>query len=135
MFQLIYISKPTRLMDSSDLIQLSKQAALNNAHIEITGYLVFNDEYFMQYLEGEELKVNNLYEKIGKDERHESIKLIYTGNTETRIFPKWSMGFKDLSFWKSMKLNTLDHDFKSLESLSDDINHQMIKSILHQFSK
>ena len=135
MFQLIYISKPTRLIDSSDLIQLSKQAALNNAKQSITGYLVFNDEYFMQYLEGEEVAVKNLYEKIAKDERHESLKLIYTGQAQTRVFPKWSMGFKDLSFWKNMKINTLDHDFESLENLSDDINHQMIKSILHQFSK
>jgi len=50
----------------------------------------------MQYLEGEREAVQNLLDIIKTDPRHHGIDIIVQGNEYHRMFPEWSMGFKEL---------------------------------------
>ncbi len=47
----------------------------------------------MQILEGEKDTIFKLLDKIKKDERHQSLKLIYDNGIDSRSFSKWSMAF------------------------------------------
>ena len=59
--------------------------------------LLYHDGNIIQVLEGEKLKVMNLYSKIERDDRHRGIIRLISGEISQRDFPNWSMGFKSLS--------------------------------------
>lgn len=51
---------------------------------------------FIQILEGEKPKVIEMYERIIADSRHHSKIIIEQGESDSRQFPDWSMGFKNV---------------------------------------
>lgn len=76
-----------------DLLALCDQSADANFSLGITGYLYFRLGDFLQYLEGDELILNALMERIKKDERHQVTQIIYDTAITQRRFPAWSMRF------------------------------------------
>lgn len=69
----------------------------NNARREIVGGLYYGDGFFFQYLEGEEEAVNDLYDRIAKDDRHRSISTLVHEPLSSRSFSNWSMKYVPLS--------------------------------------
>lgn len=81
----------------------------NNKVYGITGVLLFDDGNIMQYLEGPQISVNQLYERIEHDSRHRNITKIIQESIEVRMFPEWHMGFKSFNdpSIKHMEKNSL----------------------------
>jgi len=52
---------------------------------------LITDEQFVQTLEGAEPAVRDLYAKISKDQRHEHVELLESGDVPRRVFGKWAM--------------------------------------------
>jgi len=110
-FYLIYSSVERILFDEDDLKILLNQSRDFNDKNNITGILLYVSRQhitkskgrFMQLLEGEELTVRALYEKIEKDNRHESVVLLQFGKYDERCFTDWSLGFEesDSEFFQS----------------------------------
>jgi hypothetical protein len=97
MFYLLYASIALQPFSAQDLAELLQKArAYNNAHA-ITGMLIYRNSEFMQVLEGEQAVVEALYTKISRDSRHYRVTTILDGAIDTRHFPDWSMGFRDLA--------------------------------------
>ncbi len=48
----------------------------------------------MQLLEGPEAAVRDCFTMIGRDPRHDGLKILMTGMYEERDFPEWTMGFE-----------------------------------------
>jgi Sensors of blue-light using FAD len=96
LFSLIYLSAATRPFSQLDLLQLLTKSRENNSGLGVTGMLLFKDGNFLQVLEGEESKVQALYEKIAQDRRHRTLITLSMGYSPERDFPDWSMGFNDL---------------------------------------
>jgi hypothetical protein len=94
-FQLTYISIPIIEFGSDDLIKLLIDARNSNTAHRVTGILIFNNQRFIQSLEGNEATVNTLYENICRDGRHTDIRTITQKKLITREFPDWSMAFAD----------------------------------------
>lgn len=92
----IYSSSATKLFSQQDLIDLLTAARRKNELLDITGLLLFNRGTFIQILEGDEKKVKALYKTIHKDPRHKLVFTLSEGYRQTRQFPSWSMGFRDL---------------------------------------
>ncbi|MBB5713097.1 hypothetical protein FHT02_004360 [Sphingomonas xinjiangensis] len=46
---------------------------------------------YLQYLEGPRDSVENTFERITKDARHEKVTVINTGEQEVRLFGEWAM--------------------------------------------
>jgi uncharacterized membrane protein (DUF373 family) len=80
-------------IDLSDILSKSRK---NNIDLGITGMLLYGNKTFIQTLEGEEQKVNELISKIRKDNRHGDFRLISKKEIEKRQFSDWSMGFKKI---------------------------------------
>ena len=96
LFSLVYLSTATVPFSKLDLLELLGKSRKNNATLGISGMLLFKDGHFLQVLEGEEKKVQPLYEKIALDTRHENPFILAMEYRSDRTFPDWSMGFHDL---------------------------------------
>lgn len=95
---LLYSSKiKTHITDTaleSELEKIEQSSLSNNAKNGITGYLLYVDGYFIQYLEGSAKQVEKLYLKISLDPRHHSITLLGHEKITERAFKKWTKLFR-----------------------------------------
>ena len=97
MIHLIYVSTATREMSKEDLLFLLEQSRNRNKRQNITGMLLYGGGCFFQVLEGEASDVEEIYAAIVDDERNTDNILIEKEAIEERIFPDWSMAFKQLT--------------------------------------
>jgi hypothetical protein len=97
MLRLLYVSSARALFSKLELSALLERSRANNESAQITGILLYKDGNFMQVLEGDEPAVTALYHRIGRDPRHFGAKILLREQVTERLFPDWSMGFRDLS--------------------------------------
>ena len=90
---LVYVSTATEKPDSEALKAILNTSRLRNADARVTGLLFAVGSHFLQLLEGSEAAVNETFERIRHDPRHEDIMIIHTDSRAKRCFPDWSMGF------------------------------------------
>jgi hypothetical protein len=88
--RLVYVSNHGGTTEEAlgDILATSRR---NNERDGITGVLVASDEDFMQCLEGSRTAVAECMMRIMKDERHQKIRILLAGETESRLFSQWSM--------------------------------------------
>lgn len=94
LFQLLYSSSATQDFWPDDLFELVEKSRRKNAEHDLTGMLLFHEGQFLQLLEGPEPAVRACFAVVERDPRHESIKVLLTGECEQRDFPEWTMGFE-----------------------------------------
>jgi Sensors of blue-light using FAD len=97
MYYLLYASVATIPFSPAELQELLKISRANNSQLGITGILLYRDGEFMQAIEGEQAAIQALYTHITCDTRHQRITTILEGPIDTRHFPDWSMGYRDLT--------------------------------------
>ena len=95
MFCLIYRSVAKTSFKQSEIHKMLKKARLYNVQLGITGCLLYYEGEFIQYLEGNQIKVLELFDKIKKDKRHTDIELISYAERDSREFSNWEMAFED----------------------------------------
>lgn len=89
--QLVYISRAVRSENDSVLSDILGVARGFNAERGITGILCCAYGRYLQVLEGSPREVNALYLRIGKDKRHEGVRLMKFTEIQSRLFGLWSM--------------------------------------------
>ena len=67
-----------------------------NTEHDVTGLLLYREGSFYQLLEGKQTAVNHIFEVIKQDPRHKDVRILFSGETETREFSDWRMGFLNL---------------------------------------
>ncbi len=95
MFALVYKSKANPVFQKQDIQEMLDKARVFNKTHEITGCLIFYDGQFLQYLEGNHIKVLQLFDKIKEDHRHSEVEILNFGEKERREFKDWDMGYED----------------------------------------
>lgn len=96
LFHLGYVSTETQHFSSETLIALLTEARTANAEHDVTGLLLYREGSFYQVLEGAESDVIATFEAIERDPRHASVRVLFKGETDTREFADWQMGFINL---------------------------------------
>ena len=91
MYCLSYLSTAKKDFSKDDLDKLLSQAQSFNSKNNITGYLYFNKNIFLQYLEGNKGTVQKLMDKIKADERHTVNLVVDSEDLKKRRFPEWNM--------------------------------------------
>ena len=92
MKRLTYISKFSRFLTQQDIENIGLVSARNNRQNNITGVLLCLAGIFFQILEGDEEQIDEVYQKILRDDRHiEILCLKLEADIEERLFPDWSM--------------------------------------------
>ncbi len=88
-YQLTYRSDAKEGLSDQDIAEILRCSQKNNRECGISGRLAYRDGYFLQFLEGEENEVKNLYFTIEDDNRHNNVKLLHDGPSDGRIFSDW----------------------------------------------
>lgn len=87
----IYVSKMLYQFSQSQIMKLAELAAQKNQSNGITGYLWFDGDYFLQYVEGDNNDVDRLMVSINQDKRHRVMSSLSTNELSERKFPNWRM--------------------------------------------
>lgn len=94
---LIYSSHRKANCTEEEIEKILASCKENNPTNNLTGILLHSKNYFLQYLEGDKDDLTKLYDNIKKDSRHEKVVTLKKGEIETRNFPNWHMGYKDIN--------------------------------------
>jgi hypothetical protein len=82
-----------------DIVRTSK---INNPEHDITGLLFYNNQRFIQVLEGEREALEGLMSILEKDTRHRNIQRIFDQQIKKRGFEDWNMDSLNLSEGQSI---------------------------------
>lgn len=125
---IVYLSSAEGAMSHNVLLELLHKSTSNNYKSQITGMLIYYDGSFIQVLEGEEVAIDRLIDKIMNDARHRNFSIIHESKIQQREFDKWNMSF----MW--LENNNVEHlesfmDFSSikpfLNGASSDVKRLM----------
>jgi hypothetical protein len=64
-----------------------------NGSVGITGALVFTEKHFVQFIEGSDIEIDNLFLKISSDSRHTNIVVVETAKVTDRYFGQWDLAY------------------------------------------
>jgi hypothetical protein len=95
LIQLLYLSKSAPGIGVADLADILVKSSRKNQALGITGVLCHKGGYFLQFLEGEENPVLELYLKIIRDPRHIDPVIVSISTATSQIFKGWAMGAID----------------------------------------
>lgn len=95
MFALVYRSKTVPGFGKLQIQEMLLKARRFNESQRITGCLLYHGGEFLQYLEGNQVKVLQLYDKIKADPRHTDMELLSHGYRPQRQFEQWEMAYED----------------------------------------
>lgn len=96
LYTLAYFSRNLVADDGKLAVELDhilEVSRRHNADNDITGALLISDGWFAQVLEGPQLAVEELFEQIVRDRRHDDIRVLYLREIDKRSFGSWSMAF------------------------------------------
>ncbi len=102
--RLVYTSRATEVMGTLALFNLLNQARIKNASLGITGHLLYTDGMFTQCLEGPASSIENLWQSLQRDARHEDISVIERGAVNARRFDEWAMAFSSYRYLNSFNM-------------------------------
>jgi hypothetical protein len=80
-------------MREAELSELLRVSRRNNESAGITGLMLYCTGNFMQYLEGPDVAIDQLWGKILQDRRHHGAIEMFRQPAHERVFDSWSMGF------------------------------------------
>ena len=131
LFRLIYSSRAKKILSFSDVKELTSKASEKNKETEITGILLYANNYFFQTIEGSQEEINDLYLRISKDERHGSIRLLSYNNIEKRLFPSWGMGL----IQTEPSQDLINRHFENGKFVPTILSPDQSESFLHELKK
>ncbi|HEV7268665.1 MAG TPA: BLUF domain-containing protein [Falsiroseomonas sp.] len=77
------------------LEEILAAARRNNSRVGVTGALLYSDRRFAQVLEGPPEAVEEIFESIQCDPRHDQIAVLEVSSPDSRAFADWSMAFTE----------------------------------------
>ena len=113
---IIYISKADKELSKFEVKELVFFARVKNREEKITGFLIHQNGYFIQWIEGPSENVLHLLEKIKQDSRHQSLKVLVNRKLESPVYNNWRMRY--LTDVEKLKIG----DFEDLYSESGGKN-------------
>jgi hypothetical protein len=141
---LIYVSQAVHPMSKDELADILQHSRKWNTVNSITGVLIYRylpqekRGNFLQLIEGDEDVIDRCWERIAADERHHTKVVLESGETDIRMFPDWSMGFRNIeqdelvsfdgytdlgseAFWERAQAGSLPDALDLMKSFYSDI--------------
>lgn len=92
--QYLYLSRLQGPSAAQTVLDVVRQARINNERLGVTGVLLFDGAEICQYIEGETSVLASLVERIARDSRHDRLQPLHQGPLlPTRRFQRWRMGY------------------------------------------
>ncbi|RYY03259.1 MAG: BLUF domain-containing protein [Gammaproteobacteria bacterium] len=121
MICMVYISSAILGLNDRQIANIVRTSQINNEQLGITGILLYNNGNFMQLIEGEEEKVEALYEKVRGDRRHTGVTLLLKEPITHKNFDNWVMGYRNIDNLKKIEPELLS------PFLDEDLNFSIYK--------
>lgn len=91
--RLVYYSTASSGLSLSDVKDILTTARDNNTQMNICGMLCYDNQYFLQVLEGKRELVTELFITIADDPRHQDVVIVSYDYIESTTFSQWQMGY------------------------------------------
>lgn len=95
--RLIYASRSATDITSKLLADILSKAQVHNPEHGITGLLCYDNDIFVQVVEGGRAEVNGLFQQLACDPRHQDVTLLQYCEITERRYANWSMGMVALN--------------------------------------
>jgi hypothetical protein len=115
-----------------DLAAILEQSRTNNNAADITGILLYDRGAFFQVLEGEQTKVERLFNKLKRDKRHGNVIKLISEPIDERAFGHWSMGYPKITNKELRNIEGLNDFFAQGKSFLD-LSEGRAKTLLAAF--
>jgi len=133
---LIYTSKRCPICTEEEIDKILEVCQSNNPTKDITGVLLYSNDMFLQYLEGDRKELFHLYDDIKKDIRHSDAVMVGCKPIDERTFPVWGMakknigkdGFRSISGGRNM-------DKQQFDGILADLENGQLVSTIRKFFK
>lgn len=90
---LLYISNASRELHVDDIKYILEHAAATNISKNISGFLLYKNDNFVQLLEGSKEIVEETYQKISRDDRHDNAIILLREQIRERNFKGYRSAF------------------------------------------
>ena len=118
----IYFSKALVGFNHQNLKKLVTNSQQKNAALKVTGYIYFEEGYFIQYIEAYDEKVlRDLFTEIKLDERHTVIQSFTSSSDINRRFQDWQMHWIEKEQILDLKIENAMLNYMKWLSKDDDI--------------
>ena len=124
LFELIYHSQAKPHITEDDHAHILSVARSFNKENDITGCLLYHKGQFLQLLEGDFEKLNELYGRIRDDKRHENVITLHMKEIDERIFDDWFMAYKFIQHSSVIEEHTGVQEFKELPTEKNESKSQ-----------
>lgn len=95
LISLMYVSRSLVDPEGPDMDAIAAASQRNNARCGLSGFLYYDNEAFVQVLEGPRSEAERIYQKIEADSRHDKVSLLTKHPISQRAFGGWTMGLYD----------------------------------------
>lgn len=128
LYQLIYLSSSSGAFSKEDLTDILTTSRRNNTRQGISGLLLYHEGTIIQFLEGGESIIQNLYNVIAMDMRHKGVLPLLKRKIEKRDFGSWTMGFKNITKEEKTELEGFN-DLMNTLSTNTSVDPTMSKPV------
>lgn len=130
---LLYQSQANDEITPEEIDRIYERSRINNAKAGLTGFLLYEQGVFLQYLEGPRRQLYECVARISGDTRHTDLQVISDGRPRQRYFPAWDMGTLDpaatsLAEFCELKDGVLHLNQTSTEDVLELIMHLAARS-------
>jgi len=123
LYCLVYMSSPSHEMGEEEVKGLLRRAKVNNDRDGITGILIHDRRRYLQYLEGDQAKVEGTFARISIDPRHRAIIRLHSGTITRRQFPDWAMASRVSAMEGTLK----DSVQRLVQNCDRDVADELLK--------
>lgn len=97
MQQLLYRSYARDVLLADQVFAIIESSARDNPSRDLTGFLIYAQDQFVQYLEGPAESLDLLLADLARDRRHRDLAILHRQSAPARVFPGWRMQRVDFS--------------------------------------
>ena len=124
---LLYISSPSQYLNNQEIHGILEHAQVKNSENNITGFLLYNNNLFVQLLEGLDTVIMETYERISNDLRLSHLIVLSNAISDNRGFDGYYSGFN--VFNSEDVLNDFKEYISEVSALSVERNSDIFKII------
>lgn len=131
-YAVCYVSHVSPKTSENEIVEILEHAQAYNTQNDLTGVLLYSEGNFFHVIEGEKNLIQNLFDKIKADKRHENITTIF----ERPIVRAAYDGFKSdfVTQHKKMENISISEYLQHIQTLDPKLQ-SVVKSMIQTFLK
>jgi hypothetical protein len=135
MHRIIYVSKATTDLSEKDIRDITDISITRNAKLKLSGFLTYKNHEFLQYLEGSQSSIEEIWVSIQRDPRHNILQSWQYESNGPRYFPDWHMRYLKAENTEDRVFDILSRTFEALlPPLKPEIT-RILEGLLHEVAE